>query len=190
MRCFLKCAVTGWLLGMWVGLSVAEEGPKPQGAKPQVVTTQSATTQAKSLDQQLQEIKKEVLEISAGLAQLEEKLLYPASTQLAIFLSVDQANQSRLDAVTIKVDGKVAAHYIYAAKELQALQRGGVQRLHVGNIGSGEHALDVVITGKLANNSDYQQKASHKFTKEVGAKLIEIAVGEPNLGSQTISFKD
>ena len=82
----------------------------------------------------------------------------------------------RLDSVEVRVDGKPAAHYIYSFKELEALQRGGVQRLHTGNIASGEHQLEVLVTGKLANGSDYTHTDTATFTKEIKPKLLGLTV--------------
>ena len=56
----------------------------------------------------------------------------------------------RLDAVQLRIDGQLVAHYIYSAKELEALRKGGVQRLHTGNVATGDHQLEVLVDGKLA----------------------------------------
>ena len=97
--------------------------------------------QIKGLDEQVQEIKTDVLSIAAELNQLEEKLLYPSDTQVAVFVSVAKGEKFRLDAVDIELDGKSVAHHLYTFKELEALQKGGVQRIYVGNVRTGEHAL-------------------------------------------------
>jgi hypothetical protein len=145
--------------------------------------------QIKGIDEQVQDIKTDVLEISSELNQLEEKLLYPSNTQVSVFISLGQGEEFRLDAVDIELDGKVVEHYIYAFKELQALQEGGVQRIYTGNVRSGEHRLDVTVIGKSTSNDDYRRSASHKFTKEVGPRLVEITLAGPGLGKH-IKFKD
>src|SRR5689334_18815792 len=101
--------------------------------------------QIKGLDEQVQEIKTDVLAIAAQLNQLEEKLLYPTDTQIAIFVSVVKGEKFRLDAVDIELDGKSVAHHLYTFKELEALQKGGVQRIYVGNVRTGEHPLHVTV---------------------------------------------
>src|SRR5882672_8664151 len=104
---------------------------------------------SQGLDEQVQEIKSDVLSIAAELNQLEEKLLYPSGTQVAIFVALAKGDELRLDAVRLQIDGQLVAHYIYSAKELQALRKGGVQRIYVGNVATGDHKLDVLVDGKL-----------------------------------------
>lgn len=132
--------------------------------------------QMKGLDEQVQEVKSDALSIAAELSQLEEKLLFPSETQFAIFVQLAKGDTLRLDSVDVRVDGKPAAHYIYSFKELEALQKGGVQRLHTSNIASGEHQLEVSVTGKLANGSDYSRTDTAVFTKEIKPKLLGLTV--------------
>lgn len=146
--------------------------------------------QIKGLDEQVQDIKKDVLGISAELTQLEEKLIYPSNTQVSVFVSLIKGDKFRLDAVKLKLDGKDVTHHIYTFKELEALQSGGVQRLYTGNVRAGEHTLDVALIGKGGGNSDYRQNASYKFTKSVEPKLIEITLAGPASGSKGVAFKD
>src|SRR5436190_1769740 len=103
---------------------------------------------AQGLDEQVQEIKTDVLSIAAELNQLEEKLLFPSETQVAIFVALSKGDAMRLDAVRIQIDGKLVAHYIYSAKELEALRKGGVQRIYVGNVSTGDHQIEVLVDGK------------------------------------------
>jgi hypothetical protein len=146
--------------------------------------------QIKGLDEQVQDIKKDVLGISAELTQLEEKLIYPSNTQVSVFVTLVKGDKFRLDAVKIKLDGKDVTHHIYSFKELEALQNGGVQRLYTGNVRAGEHTLDVALAGKGSGNSDYRQNASHKFTKTIEPKLIEVILAGPGSNSKSIGFKD
>ena len=146
--------------------------------------------QIKGLDEQVQDIKKDVLGISTELNQLEEKLIYPSNTQVSVFVSLMKGDKFRLDAVKLKINGKDVTHHIYTFKELEALQSGGVQRLYTGNIRSGDHVLDVTLIGKGSGSSIYQQNASHKFAKSVEPKLIEIILSGPTSGGQSIVFKD
>ena len=171
---FLRNAAVATLLVMWMTAGAAAEASKGP---------------VKGFDEQVQDIKKNILAISAELTQIEEQLLFPSSTQLAIFVALAQGDKFRLDAVTIKIDGRNATHYLYSAKELEALQHGGVQRLYTGNIKTGEHTLDVDLSGKSTANKNYQHSASYKFIKGVkGAKLIEIILS--GSGSKIESLSD
>ncbi len=133
--------------------------------------------QIKGLDEQVQEIKKDVLAISAELQLLEEKLLYPSTSQVSLFVSVakDAKNYSP-DAMQIKIDGKKVAHHIYSFKEVDALRRGGVQRIYTGNIRGGEHRLDISVIAKN-NGSKTTQKTTYTLKKGIGPKLVEIRLG-------------
>lgn len=141
---------------------------------------ENARAQMKGLDEQVQEVKSDVLSIAAELNQLEEKLLYPSDTHLAVFVSMAHGETLRLDAVQIHIDGQLATHYIYSFKELDALRRGGVQRIYSGNIATGAHELEVAVSGKLANGKDYNQTERFPFTKEIKPKLIGVTFAGPD----------
>ena len=141
--------------------------------------------QIKGLDEQVQEIKSDVLAIAAGLNQLEEKLLYPSNTQVALFIALADGETFRLDAVEIELDGRPVAHHIYTFKELEALRKGGVQHIYTGNIRTGDHELQVSVQGKSGGGSDFLKTERYQVNKDVGPRIVEIS-----LASQNISFKD
>lgn len=145
-----------------------------------------------SLDEQVQEIKSDVLEIAAELKNLEERLLFPSNTQLAVFVSVDleEGERLELDSVQILIDGEPAAHHIYSFKELEALRKGGVQRLYTGNVRTGEHRLEVAVAGVTAGGKDFSRSESFSFTKEVDPKLVGITLGGPDSGGTSIQLGD
>ena len=144
--------------------------------------------QMRGLDEQVQEVKSDVLSIGAELNQLEEKLLYPSGTQVAIFVAIVKGDEMRLDAVRLEIDGQLVAHYIYSAKELEALRKGGVQRIYVGNVTTGEHKLNVLVDGKLKAGTDFSRTEHFTFHKEVKPKLVELTVGGPDSGKTPIAF--
>ena len=144
----------------------------------------------RSLDEQVQEIKSDVLGIAAELNLLEERLLFPSNTQLAVFVSLAEDAAFRLDAVQIEVDGRLAAHHIYSFKELEALQKGGVQRLYTGNVATGEHELRVVAAGKLPNGSEFSWTERFSFSKDVEPRLLGVALTGPEGGNASIQLKD
>lgn len=132
--------------------------------------------QMKGLDEQVQEVKSEVLDIAQELNRLEEKLLFPSGTQVTLFVALTQGDQMRLDAVRVQIDGQLVAHHIYSAKELEALRKGGVQRLYVGNVVTGEHKLEVLVDGKLAGGADFTRTERFTFRKEVKPKLVSLTL--------------
>jgi len=132
--------------------------------------------QMRSLDEQVQEIKSDVLGIAAELNGLEERLLYPSNTQVALFVTVPEGDEFRLDSVQIQIDGELVAHHIYSFKELEALQKGGVQRVYTGNIATGGHRLDVSMIGKSSGGGDLANTQSFDLEKGVEPKLVGITL--------------
>ncbi|HET8710344.1 MAG TPA: hypothetical protein VFM32_03140, partial [Spongiibacteraceae bacterium] len=119
-------------------------------------TSKDATAAAqRSLNEQTQDIKKQALELNRDLFSLEEELLFPANTQVAVFVSLDTGEFFSLDAVQIKLDDKIVANYLYTPKQVDALHRGGVQRLYVGNVKGGKHEIVAVLTGRGPHDRDY-----------------------------------
>jgi hypothetical protein len=140
------------------------------------------------LDEQVQEIKSDILSISEELSRLEEKLLYPSGTQLAIFIALAKGDQMRLDAVRLQINGQLVAHHIYSIKELEALRKGGVQRIYVGNVATGDHQLEVVVDGKIEGGADFSRTERFTFRKEVKPKLVELTLAGPRSGNTPIAL--
>jgi hypothetical protein len=142
----------------------------------------------RGLDEQVQDVKSDVLRIAAELSLLEVKLLYPSETQVAIFIALAKDDQLRLDAVRLQIDGQPVAHYIYSFKELEALRKGGVQRIYVGNLATGEHHLDVAVDGKVEGGADFSRTEQFTFRKEAKPKLVHLTVSAPRSGAAPISL--
>ena len=142
--------------------------------------------QMKGLDEQVQEIKSDVLGIAAELNTLEERLLYPSNTQVAVFLALAEDEDIRLDAVEISINGEPVAHHIYSFKELEALQGGGVQRVYTGNIPTGSHQIDVSVIGKLPSGKEVAESASFGFDKDVEPALVGVTLAGVSSGSNGI----
>ena len=151
---------------------------------------QSDQQQMRGLDEQVQQIKSDVLNISQELSRLEEKLLYPSGTEVALFVALAKGDTMRLDAVRVQVDGQLVAHYIYSFKELEALQKGGVQRIYVGNVTTGEHQLEVLVDSKLQNGTDYSHTEHFTFRKEVKPKLVGLRMSGPDSGTAPIALEE
>jgi hypothetical protein len=131
---------------------------------------------SQGLDEQVQEIKSDVLSMAAELSRLEEKLLYPSGTQVAVFVSLAKGDTMRLDAVRLQIDGQLVAHHIYSAKELEALRKGGVQRIYVGNVSTGNHQIEVLVDGKLEGGADFNRTEKFTVNKEVKPKMVGLTV--------------
>ena len=143
-----------------------------------------------NLDEQVQEIKTDVLGIAAELSLLEERLLFPSNTQVAVFVSFAEAGSYRLDAVRLQIDGELAAHHIYSFKELDAMQSGGVQRIYTGNVPTGEHRIEVSVVGKLQSGKDFSHTETFAFSKGIDPRLLGIALAGPGSGRAAIQVHD
>lgn len=130
----------------------------------------------RSIDQDVQDLKKEVLDLNRDLFLLEEELLFPANSQVAFFLSMDVGEYFELDSVSLKIDGKEVANYLYTEREVSALLRGGVHRVHMANLKTGEHELVAVFVGKGPQARDYRRGATVTIEKGIGAKYIELEI--------------
>ena len=168
------------------------EQAKPQQAQPskQQPAQKNDPKQMRGLDEQIQEIKSDVLSISAELSLLEEKLLYPSGTEVAVFVLLAKGDTMRLDAVRLQIDGKPAASYIYSFKELEALRKGGVQRIYVGNVATGDHQLEVVVEGKLKSGADFSRTEHFAFRKDVKPKLVGLTLAGPDAGNAPIALSE
>ena len=137
----------------------------------------SAQTQAdEALDSSIEALKKEVLSLNRDLFILEEDLLFPSNTQFSVFLSMNIGSLFTLDSVQLKINDKNVANHLYTDRELAALKRGGVQRLYLGNLPSGEHEVVAIFTGIGPNGRDYRR----------GKTLVIEKTGEPQFVEFTI----
>jgi len=132
----------------------------------------------RAIDQEVQTLKKEVLDLNRDLFLLEEELLFPANSQVAFFVSMDVGEYFALDSVNLKIDGKEVTNYLYTQREADALVRGGVHRVHIENLKVGEHELVAVFTGKGPQVRDYRRGATISFDKGIGAKYVELAISD------------
>ena len=146
------------------------------------VATES--TDARTADQDVQALKKELVDLNRDLFRLEEEILYPASTQVAVFLLLNVGTFFALDSVQLKLDGKEVANYLYTQREVEALHRGGIQKLYLGNLKAGEHELVAVFTGKGPHERDYRRGTTLQFDKAVGAKYVELRITDRDAALQ------
>lgn len=168
---------------MWVVAAAAAPDAIPVKSDAIVEDSQSlaedeatARQQFRSIDEDVQDLKKEVLDLNRDLFLLEEELLFPANSQVAFFVSMDVGEYFGLDSVNLKIDGKEVANYLYTDREVKALLRGGVHRVHMGNLKVGEHELIAIFIGEGPHSRDYRRGATLIFNKGIGAKYLELEI--------------
>lgn len=160
------------------GAAAATAAETPAAAPAAEAADNAGESSTRALDEQIQDIKQQVVDLNKDLFVLEEELLFPANTQVAVFVSMDVGEFFGLDAVTLKVDHREVSNYLYTPREVAALAKGGVQRLYVGNLKAGTHELVALFSGKGPNDRDYRRGASIKFEKGIGAKYLELKISD------------
>jgi len=172
---------------LWLALVVTAQAQDSEAQEPDSAMEGSLALEAdeaedraefRSLDEDVQSLKMEVLSLNRDLFLLEEELLFPANSQVAFFISMDVGEYFDLDSVQLKIDGKEVANYLYTQREVDALLRGGVHRVHMENLKVGEHELVAVFTGEGPNVRDYRRGATISIEKGIGAKYVELEISD------------
>ena len=158
--------------------------PEPPAAAPQATPAPTTAAGTRALDEQIQDLKKDVVDLNKDLFVLEEELLFPANTQVAVFVSMDVGDFFALDSITLKIDNHDVSNYLYTPREVAALLKGGVQRLYVGNLKAGQHELVAFFNGKGPHDRDYRRAANIRFEKGVGAKYLELKITDHQRAQQ------
>ena len=160
-------------------LNAAPSAQVPAAAASAVVAVApaaAASAPSKGLDDRIQDVKGDVIKLNRDLLVLEEELLFPANTQVALFVSMDVGKLFSLDSVQIKLDDKLVTNYLYTPLEVDALHRGGVQRVYLGNLKAGKHQIVAFFTGQGPHERDYKRGTTIKFDKGVDPKYIELQI--------------
>jgi hypothetical protein len=182
LRRLPACLILVWLSAPWAGAAdstspaAAVDAAAPASPVGGAASPSGTADSTRGLDEDIQNLKKEVVDLNKDLFVLEEELLFPANTQVAVFVSMDIGDFFALDSVDLKVDNREVSNYLYTPREAAALIKGGVQRLYVGNLKAGPHELVALFTGKGPNQRDYRRAASIKFEKGLGAKYLELKI--------------
>ncbi len=189
----MRTAFNCWRLSALPALALAlclathpASGAEPSAAAPAAAALTPAAGgdvaapegNTRALDEQIQDLKQSVVDLNKDLFVLEEELLFPANTQVAVFVSMDVGQFFGLDSVTLKIDKREVSNYLYTPREVAALLKGGVQRLYLGNLRAGTHELVALFSGKGPSERDYRRGASIKFEKGVGAKYLELKISD------------
>lgn len=132
--------------------------------------------QDQPLETSIEDLKKEVLSLNRDLFILEEDLLFPANTQFSVFVSLDAGTLFTLDSIQLKIDDKNVANHLYTERELSALKRGGVQRIYIGNLPSGEHEIVAIFTGLGPAGREYRRGKTVELEKTSEPQFVEFTI--------------
>jgi hypothetical protein len=184
LRCLLAVALAAGLAApLWAADAPAAAASDAASA-PGSAAAGAEGSATRSLDERIQDLKKDVVDLNKDLFMLEEELLFPANTQVAVFVSMDVGDFFALDSISLKIDSHEVSNYLYTPREVTALLKGGVQRLYVGNLRSGQHELIALFNGKGPHERAYRRAASVRFEKGVGAKYLELKITDHQRAQQ------
>jgi hypothetical protein len=189
LRCLLAVALAAGLAApLWAAdappAAAAAAAASDAASAPGSAAAGAEGSATRSLDEQIQDLKKDVVDLNKDLFMLEEELLFPANTQVAVFVSMDVGDFFALDSISLKIDSHEVSNYLYTPREVTALLKGGVQRLYVGNLRSGQHELIALFNGKGPHERAYRRAASVRFEKGVGAKYLELKITDHQRAQQ------
>ncbi|MBW4934480.1 hypothetical protein [Marinobacter sp. F4206] len=136
------------------------------------------------LSRDIQDLKQSVVVLNKDLRVLEEDLLFPANTRFHVFLSLNVGEFFHLEGVELRLDNETIASYLYSEEERAALSKGGMHRLHLGNISAGEHTLSAFFIGQGPNGREYKRGSSLRFTKAQGPKYVELSIADSEARQQ------
>ncbi len=137
-----------------------------------------------TLEKRAQALKKQAVDLNRELFKLEEELLYPANTQIVVFLAVNTKVPFALDSIELKLNGNLATTYLYSEREVNALNRGGVQRVFMGNLPSGPHKIEAVFNGRGSDDHYLRRQVAYQLEKKNDPKFVELVVHQSSPGQQ------
>ncbi|MCZ6887190.1 MAG: hypothetical protein O7H39_01750 [Gammaproteobacteria bacterium] len=164
-----------WQDGSFRNGGDARQGASMDGARASDIAFEEPGV---SLDEEMEDIKTALVTLKRDLVILEEDLLFPASSEVAVFVSMDVGAFFQLDAVTLKLNDKEVAHHLYTERQVDALFRGGVQRVYTGNVKQGENRLTAFFTGRGPNGRDYRRATTIPFNKSFEPVFVELKISD------------
>ena len=161
--------------------SAAAAGPAASGAEaalpPAMAASAAVSVEPSTLDGRIQDTKLDVIKLNRDLLVLEEELLFPANTQVALFVSMDVGQMFDLDSVQIKPRRQARLQLpLHAARSRGAASRRRAARLPRQPAQVGDHELVAFFTGKGPHDRDYKRGATVKFDKSTEPKYIELRI--------------
>jgi hypothetical protein len=142
----------------------------------QTLDLSEPNAQQSELAEEIESLKQAMINLNRDLFILEEDLLFPASTQVAVYLSMDVGEYFALDSVELRIGDETATQYLYTERQVNALYRGGVQRLYVGNVGQGSHQLTAFFIGIGPQGREYKRAVTLEFEKTDEPLAVELEI--------------
>lgn len=188
-KCYWRLLLTVTLGGLLSGHALAQNASSGEGADEASYSVSKEN--ASPLSEQVEDLKQAALELNRDLLILEEDLLFPANTQVAVYVSVDVGHYFQLDAVKLKIDDELVASHLYTEKQNSALTRGGIQRLYLGNLKTGKHEVTAFFHGYGPHEREYKRGATYTLKKDQNPTMLEIRIKDSTGGMRPeFDFKE
>ncbi|WOH38954.1 hypothetical protein RI844_06970 [Thalassotalea fonticola] len=131
---------------------------------------------SKDVEQELQTLKADMVDIAAEMQILEQQMLYPDAEQLAVYLSVDIAEGFDVSRVKLLLNASEVALINYNDVQMDAFNRGGIERIFIGDIEVGAHTVTAIISGETSNGQKIKRAVSQQVSKAANANVLELSV--------------
>jgi len=165
--------------------SAVATSPEKPAVKPGATANSIAhRVSFQQLDNEAEQLLKEVLDLSSDLAIVDEQQNNPAKFQLLVLVTMAPTELFKLDYLELKIDDQTVAAHNYTSSEHDALQLGGGQRLYVANLPAGMHKLYAAMAGRVPRDPDYKSVVNYSFISGVSRTVLELSVS----GAQTRGF--
>jgi hypothetical protein len=128
-----------------------------------------------SVNSKIQKLKKRAEQLHKDLATLEADLLYPASSQMAVYVSITHPSFD-LDSLKMTINGEEATSYLYSDEQVSAFSQGGVQQLYLDNVAPGYFEIEISINGTNDESSPTNFLISERFHKDDTALALELII--------------
>lgn len=147
---------------------------------------QNTDTEIKKASKNIQELKRQVIDLNKDLRLMEEKLLFPSSTKYSVFISLSSGQFFTLEGIKLKLDDKFVATNIYSEKQRQALIRGGIQKFYITNLNEGKHSATLFFTGVGPSGRDYKRASTIEFEKGPAGEYLEVAISDDSVTQEPV----
>lgn len=139
-----------------------------------------------ALNTNIEDLKAQVLKLNRDLFILEEDLLYPSSTSVTLYVSMDKGDYFDPKSLEIQVNGERVTSHLYTEREVNALSRGGIQKVHQGNVKKGDHELVAVFVGDGPEGRDYRRALRHQFSHTGKGVHLELQISDNHQAQQPV----
>lgn len=144
------------------------------------ISLTASATNNQSIANKIEVLKQQAVLLHKDLAQLERDLVYPTTTQIAIYVSKKLTKDITIGSINLSIDGQDVASHIYTLEQNNALKLGGMQRLFMGNVAVGEHHFKITLKGIDSQNDITTIEGTAAYYKNAQPLSINVNLFDEN----------